>query len=73
MKNKSLKFNLLKRMIDKRILVIENHIKMDYWFGTVKDVVDENTLTVYKNENETKKVDIFDIRNPTKEFMDKYL
>jgi len=73
MKDKSPKFNVLKRMLEKRVLVIDDHTKMDYWFGTVKDIVDENTLAVYKNESETRKVNIFDIRNPTKEFMDKYL
>lgn len=73
MNKNTVKLNILKRMLDKRVLVIDNHITLDYWFGTVKKVIDEYHLSVLASEGESKTVNIFDIRTPTKEFLEKYL
>lgn len=60
-------------MVDKRIVVIDDHIKLSHWFGTVKKVIDEYHVSVLASEGELKTVNIFDIRTPTREFIDKYL
>ena len=67
------KLNVLKRMFGRKVVVIENDIKMIYWFGIVSDIVNESTLKVKNQDGDSFDVSIFDIRNPTKEFVEKYL
>jgi ferredoxin-fold anticodon binding domain-containing protein len=58
------KLFILKKMIGKKIVVIEDLAKFITWFGIVESVKDEETLVV-KNENEESfNVSIFNIRNP---------
>jgi hypothetical protein len=67
------KLNVLKRMFGKKVVVIEDHIKMIHWFGIVSDIVNESTLKIKNQDGNLFDVSIFDIRNPTKEFVEKYL
>ena len=58
-----------KKMIGKRVAVIEDYETSNFWFGTVESIKDEQTLIV-KNENEEKiEVSIFNVRNPNQEIL----
>ncbi|NBP01170.1 MAG: hypothetical protein EBU90_13735 [Proteobacteria bacterium] len=58
-----------RKMIGKRVAVIEDYEKFIFWCGTVDGVKDQDTLLV-KNENDEKKeVSIFDVRNPSQEII----
>jgi hypothetical protein len=59
----TLKFNILKRMIGKRVIVITDHVKLTNWFGLVENVIDEMHLII-SGPNGSQKVNIFDIRSP---------
>jgi hypothetical protein len=59
----TLKFNVLKRMIGKRVVVITDHIKLTYWFGLVENAIDEMHLMI-SGPNGSQKVNIFDVRSP---------
>lgn len=62
-KESNQKFNVLKKMIGKKVIVITNHIKLTQWFGTVESVVDEMHLMIY-GPNGSEKINIFDVRSP---------
>lgn len=62
-KESNLKFNILKRMIGKKVIVITDHVKLTQWFGLVENVVDEMHLMV-SGPNGSEKINIFDIRSP---------
>ena len=59
----TLKFNILKRMIGKRVIVITDHVKLTNWFGLVENVTDDMHLMI-SGPNGTQKVNIFDVRSP---------
>jgi ferredoxin-fold anticodon binding domain-containing protein len=59
----TLKLNILKRMIGKRVIVITDHVKSTNWFGLVENVIDEMHLMI-SGPNGSQKVNIFDIRSP---------
>jgi hypothetical protein len=58
-----LKFNILKRMIGKRVIVITDHVKLTNWFGLVENVIDDMHLMI-SGPNGSQKVNIFDVRSP---------
>ena len=62
-KQSTLKFNILKRMIGKRVIVLTDHVKLTQWFGTVESVVDEMHLMIF-GQNRLEKINIFDVRSP---------
>jgi hypothetical protein len=63
MKQKStLKFNILKRMIGRKVIVIADHIKLIIWHGIVEDVIDESHLMI-SGPNGSQKINIFDVRS----------
>jgi hypothetical protein len=62
-KESTLKFNVLKRMIGKKVIVITDHVKLTQWFGTVDSVVDEMHLMIF-GPNGLEKINIFDVRSP---------
>ena len=59
----TLKFNILKIMIGKRVIVITDHVKLTNWFGLVENVTDDMHLMI-SGPNGTQKVNIFDVRSP---------
>lgn len=59
----TLKLNILKRMIGKKVIVITDHVKLTNWFGSVENVVDETHLMI-NGPNGPQKVNIFDVRAP---------
>jgi ferredoxin-fold anticodon binding domain-containing protein len=61
------KLNILKRMIGKRVAVIRNYSTLEYFYGEVSEVIDETNVVIKNDKNESSKVSIFDIRNPTQE------
>jgi len=63
------KLNVLKKCIGKRYVIISDHIKNVYSFGEVKEVVDENHVLVERSKNKMEKINIFDIRSPSKDYV----
>ena len=59
----TLKLNILKKMIGKKVVVITDHIKLTHWFGLVENVVDEMHLTI-SGPSGSQKINIFDVRSP---------
>lgn len=62
-KENNLKFNVLKRMLGKKVVVILDHIKYTHYYGFVESIADEMHLMI-SGQNGLKKVNIFDIRSP---------
>lgn len=58
MTKKEIKIDINKKMIGKKVWVVNG----EWWMGEVVAVVDDNTLTI-KKENVLVDVDIFDIRS----------
>ena len=56
------KINVNKRIIGKRVIVISDHIKMNFWYGVVESVIDGSNFLVKPYEGPNEKVNIFDIR-----------
>jgi len=59
------KININKRIIGKRVIVISDHIKMNFWYGVVESVIDGSNFLVKPYEGPNEKVNIFDIRSLT--------
>jgi len=61
------KFNVLKKMLGKKVFVITNPISEDGYCGNVIKVIDHETLLI-SNEKGESKVNIFDIRTPSRQY-----
>lgn len=66
---KNQKLNVLKKCIGRRYVILKDQIKNNFYFGQAKDIVDENHLLILKNDNTLEKVNIFDIRAPSKDYV----
>lgn len=58
-----------KKMIGKRVAVIDDYKKSLYYYGIVESVSSEDTFVVKNEQDERKNVSIFDIRNPSQEIL----
>lgn len=67
MSNK-LKLNILKRMLGKKVVVIKDYVKFEYYYGKVTDVVNLDILEVESFDGNIANVSIFDVRSPSPEF-----
>ena len=63
----SIKLNILKKILGKRVAVITNYSSLEHYYGEVTQVIDESMVLVKNDINEEYKVSIFDIRNPAQE------
>ena len=63
----SIKLNILKKILGKRVAVITNYSPLEHYYGEVTQVIDESMVLVKNDINEEYKVSIFDIRNPAQE------
>jgi len=59
------RMNVNKRMLGKRVIVISDHLKMNFWYGVVESVIDGSHFLVKNHEGVNEKVSIFDIRSLT--------
>ena len=59
------RINVNKRILGKRVIVISDHLKMNFWYGVVESVIDGSHFLVKNNEGVNEKVSIFDIRSLT--------
>ena len=59
------RINVNKRILGKRVIVISDHLKMNFWYGVVESVIDRSHFLVKNNEGVNEKVSIFDIRSLT--------
>jgi len=67
-KQNSVKLNILKRIIGKKMVVITDYIKNEYYYGLVESVIDDNNVKIKSISGETKDVSIFDLRSPSVEY-----
>ena len=67
-KQNPLKLNILKRIIGRKMVVITNYIKNEYYYGLVESVIDDSNVKIKSVNGETKDVSIFDLRSPSAEY-----
>lgn len=67
-KQNSVKVNILKRMLGRKMVVIKDYIKNEYYYGNVESVIDESNVNVKNSDGEIEKVSIFDLRSPSQEY-----
>jgi hypothetical protein len=60
-----IKFNILKRILGKKMFVITNSITEEGYCGIVNKVIDHETVTIISDKKE-ENVNIFNLRNPSK-------
>ena len=69
MKSKNnVKLNILKRIIGRKMVVIKDYGKNEYYYGQVESVVDESNVLVKRLSGESEKISIFDLRSPSIEY-----
>jgi hypothetical protein len=69
MKSKNnVKLNILKRIIGRKMVVIKDYNKNEYYYGQVESVVDESNVLVKRLSGESEKISIFDLRSPSVEY-----
>jgi len=64
----NLKFNILKKILNKRMAVITNYSKLEYYYGEVSQIIDEDKVLIKNDHGYENEVSIFDLRNPAQEF-----
>lgn len=67
-KQNSVKVNILKRMLGRKMVVIKDYVKNEYYYGHVDSVIDESNVNVKNIDGEVEKVSIFDLRSPSQEY-----
>jgi hypothetical protein len=67
-KQNPLKLNILKRIIGRKMVVITDYIKNEYYYGLVESVIDDSNVKIKSVNGETKDVSIFDLRSPSIEY-----
>jgi hypothetical protein len=69
MKSKNnVKLNILKRIIGRKMVVIKDYSKNEYYYGQVESVLDESNVLVKRLSGESEKISIFDLRSPSIEY-----
>jgi hypothetical protein len=69
MKTKNpIKMNILKRIIGRKMVVIKDYAKHDYYYGQVESVLDDSNVIVKRLSGESEEVSIFDLRSPSAEY-----
>lgn len=66
-KNNS-KLNVLKKVIGKKMVIIKDHAKKNYYYGVIESVIDEANVSVRSPIGEIEKISIFDLRSPSHEY-----
>jgi len=64
----NIKLNILKKIIGRKMVIIKDYVKNDYYYGQVDSVIDEANVIVKRLSGETEKVSIFDLRSPSVEY-----
>jgi bifunctional ADP-heptose synthase (sugar kinase/adenylyltransferase) len=64
----SLKFNILKKIIGKKMVVIKDYIKNQYYYGTVQSIIDEANVKIKSPSGEIENISIFDLRSHSCEY-----
>lgn len=62
---KKTKFNVLKRILGKKMFVITNSLTEDGYCGIVSKIIDHETVQIFSDKKE-ENVSIFDLRNPSR-------
>lgn len=69
MKSKNnVKLNILKRIIKRKMVVIKDYSKNEYYYAQVESVVDESNVLVKRLSGESEQISIFDLRSPSIEY-----
>lgn len=67
-KENPIKVNILKRMLGRKMVVIKDYIKNEYYYGHVDSVIDGSNVNIKNINGEIEKVSIFDLRSPSQEY-----
>lgn len=64
----NIKINILKRIVGKKMVIIEDHIKNIYFYSYIDSVCDESHVNIKNEDNSLRKISIFDIRSPSSDY-----
>jgi len=64
----SQRFNILKRLIGRKMVIIEDYIKNIYFYSHIDSVADESHVFIKNEDGTLRKISIFDIRSPSAEY-----
>ena len=67
METNTIKKNILKKILNQRMMVITDHIKNEYYMGQIESIVDAYHVMV-RNDVTLQKVSIFDLRYVPKKY-----
>jgi len=67
-KENLLKLNILKRILGKKMVVITDYIKNEYYYAQVDSIIDESNVVMKKLSGEIQKISIFDLRSPSPDY-----
>lgn len=62
------KLNVLKRIVGRKMVIINDHIKNTYFYSYIDSVVDDMHVNIKDSDGTLKKISIFDIRSPSVEY-----
>jgi small nuclear ribonucleoprotein (snRNP)-like protein len=67
METNIIKKNVLKKILNHRMMVITDHVKNEYYIGQIESIVDAYNVIV-RNNVTLEKVSIFDLRSIPKKY-----
>jgi len=67
METNTIKKNILKKILNHRMIVITDHIKNEYYIGQVESIIDAYNVMI-RNDTILEKVSIFDLRSIPKKY-----
>lgn len=65
----SIKLNILKKIVGKKMVIIEDHIKNIYFYSYINSIVDDSTVNIKNEDGSLRKISIFDIRSPSSDYL----
>lgn len=67
-KENPIKANILKRLLGRKMVVIKDYIKNEYYYGQIEEVIDGTNVKVRNFNGETESISIFDLRSPSPDY-----
>jgi hypothetical protein len=62
------KVNILKKIIGKKMVIIQDHVKNIYFYAYIDSIIDESNVNIKTDTGLLRSVSIFDIRSPSSEY-----
>jgi hypothetical protein len=64
----NVKFNILRRIIGKKMVIVEDHIKNIYFYSYIDSILDDSHVNIKNEDGSLRKISIFDIRSPSADY-----